>query len=226
MNLGGDADEEDIKHCFDPLSIFFEQLAIKDREHMAAVRGIHKDSEVFFSSRTEVIPFIEVRPAKQEDHDDLADVFNSQSETVTESYGEYFIAELIASQDEHNKALVAQVKDKAVGMMCLTREVDLKLLNKCFEIETYDCLLKPEYIDAIRARRQHLIAMEERRKENEAIAAKRKLKENTMRCNAIANRIRLQEHFLRMTGEDDILKKLDDIISKEEENKKLTIENI
>lgn len=46
--------------------------------------------------------------------------------------------------------------------MGLTREVDLKLLNKCFEIETYDCLLKPEYIDAIRARRQHLIEMETR----------------------------------------------------------------
>ena len=133
---------------------------MKDRENMAAIRGIHKDSEVFFSSRVNVIPYIEIRGAKQEDHDDLADVFNSQSETVTEAYGEYFIAELIASQDEHNKALVAQVKDKAVGLMGLTREVDLKLLNKCFEIETYDCLLKPEYIDAIRARRQHSIALE------------------------------------------------------------------
>jgi Domain of unknown function (DUF4821) len=27
----------------------------------------------------------------------LADVFNSQSDTVTEAYGEYFIAELIAA---------------------------------------------------------------------------------------------------------------------------------
>jgi len=103
----GDADEDDIKHCFDPLAMFFEQLAMKDREHMAAIRGIHKDSEVHFSSRVNVIPYIEVRPAKQEDHDDLADVFNSQSETVTEAYGEYFIAELIASQDDNNKALVA-----------------------------------------------------------------------------------------------------------------------
>jgi len=52
---------------------------------------------VCFSSRVNVIPYIEIRAAKQEDHDDLADVFNSQSETVTEAYGEYFIAELIAS---------------------------------------------------------------------------------------------------------------------------------
>jgi hypothetical protein len=159
---------------------------MKNREAMAAIRGIHKDSEVYFSSRVNVIPYIEIRPAKQEDHDDLADVFNSQSETVTEAYGEYFIAELIASQDEHNKALVAQVKDKAVGLMGLTREVDLKLLHKCFEIETYDCLLKPYYIDAIRARRQHLMAMADRQKENERIAAKRKAKENSMRCNIIA----------------------------------------
>jgi len=27
----------------------------------------------------------------------LADVFNNQSETVTEAYGEYFLAELIAA---------------------------------------------------------------------------------------------------------------------------------
>lgn len=61
------------------------------------VRGIHFNSKMYFSSRVLVLPFIEVRVAKQEDHDDLADVFNSQSETVTEAYGEYFLAELIAA---------------------------------------------------------------------------------------------------------------------------------
>lgn len=54
-----------------------------------------------------MLPFIEVRKAKQEDHDDLADIFNNQSETVTEAYGEYFLAELIAAQGNENKALVA-----------------------------------------------------------------------------------------------------------------------
>ena len=54
-----------------------------------------------------MLPFIEIRRAQQEDHDDLADVFNNQSETVTEAYGEYFLAELIAAQSDHNKALVA-----------------------------------------------------------------------------------------------------------------------
>jgi len=121
---------------------------------LTTVRGLHRDSTIFYSSRIHVLPFIEIRPAKQEDHDDLADVFNSQSETVTEAYGEYFIAELIAAQNDRNKALVAQVKDKAVGLMGLTLDVDVKLLHKCFELDSFDNLLKPEYMDAIRKRRE------------------------------------------------------------------------
>jgi len=114
-----------------------------------------------------VLPFIEVRPAQQEDHDDLADVFNSQSETVTEAYGEYFIAELIAAQNDKNKALVAQVKDKAVGLMGLTQEVDVKLLHKCFDLDAFDNLLKSDYMDAIRKRRDLLTAQMKREADNE-----------------------------------------------------------
>lgn len=149
---------------------------------LTTVRGLHKDSNVYYSSRIHVLPFIEVRPAKQEDHDDLADVFNSQSETVTEAYGEYFIAELIASQNNRNKALVAQVKDKAVGLMGLTLDVDVKLLHKCFELDAFDNLLKPEYMDAIRKRREHIQSQMNREEENRKIEAQRELKRQTIQC--------------------------------------------
>lgn len=59
------------------------------------------------------------------------------------------------------------MKDKAVGLMGLTKEVDLKLLHKCFELDTYDNLLKPDYMDAIRARRAHMVEKQKRVKENE-----------------------------------------------------------
>jgi hypothetical protein len=32
---------------------------------------------MYFSSRVIVLPYVEIRDSKQEDHDDLADVFNS-----------------------------------------------------------------------------------------------------------------------------------------------------
>lgn len=124
-----------------------------------------------------------MRQAKQEDHDDLADVFNTQSETVTEAYGEYFLAELIAQQNENNKALVAQVKDKAVGLMGLTNEVDTTILHQCFELDHFDNLLKPEYMDAIRKRREHLIWQEQVEAEQKRIKFLRQMKEETMRSN-------------------------------------------
>ena len=92
----GDADQDDIDYCFDPISIMFEEIELQNQKALQGVRGISASSKTFFSSRVLLIPYIEVRQAKQEDHDDLADVFNTQSETVTEAYGEYFLAELIA----------------------------------------------------------------------------------------------------------------------------------
>lgn len=139
---------------------------MKEPQALSEVRGIHRDSSTFFSPRLNVLPFIEIRRAKQEDHDDLADVFNSQSETITEAYGEYFIAELIASQNDNNKALVAQVKDKAVGLMGLTKEVDLKLLHKCFDLDSFDNLLKSDFMDAVRARRALIQDQQKRRQDN------------------------------------------------------------
>jgi len=127
-----------------------------------------------------VIPYVEIRIAKQEDHDDLAEVFNRQSEMQTEVHGEFFIAEMIAGQSDTKKALVAQVKDKAVGLMVVTKDVDIHMLHQCFKLESYDNLLKTEYMDAVRKRREairleKLKVQEENRKEQ-----LKRLKEETI----------------------------------------------
>ena len=194
--LGGDADTDDIEHCFGPILPYFSRLNLKDAAVLQTVRGIHRDSHTYFSPRLNVLPFIEVRLAKQEDHDDLADVFNSQSETITEAYGEYFIAELIAAQNDSNKALVAQVKDKAVGLMGLTKEVDLKLLHKCFDLDAFDNLLKADFMDAVRARRELIKAQIKRREDNIQIQKEIERRQKTLTCNIVAQRMALQEHLI------------------------------
>jgi hypothetical protein len=57
--------------------------------------------------------------AHEEDHDDLAEIFNLQSEVQTDKFGEFFIADMIAMQNKtrqntkdlinKGKALVAEV---------------------------------------------------------------------------------------------------------------------
>merc|ERR1712224_266620 len=88
--------------------------------------------------------------ARVEDHDNLVSVFNAQSEVVTDIYGEYFIAELIEAQNDENKALVAEVDGRAVGLMCLTSDVDVNVLAQCFQLDAMDHLLKPQYAQKVR----------------------------------------------------------------------------
>jgi hypothetical protein len=217
--MKGDAEEEDVQHCFGPIGEYFEEIACKSREVLKQVRGVHYNSKIWFSSRLLVLPYVKIRQAQQEDHDDLAAVFNSQSYTVTEIYGDYFLAELIAAQDETNKALVAQVKDKAIGLMGFTSDVDVNLLHKCFELESYDNLFKPEFMDAINKRREHIISQHKNEDAKLREQELKRLKEETMRCNIIAQRISFQEYCI--DRETDIKEKIENMLKNEEDIKLL-----
>ena len=78
-----------------------------------------------------------IRKARVEDHDDLVPVFNAQSEVLTERYGEFFIAELIERQDSRNTALVAEVDGHAIGLLALSADIDVALLQQTFALAPY-----------------------------------------------------------------------------------------
>merc|ERR1719162_1461264 len=107
-------------------------------------------SSVLTCRRLDIITPLFIRMARVEDHDNLVAMFNAQSEVITDIYGEYFIAELIEAQNEENKALVAEVDGRAVGLMCLTSDVDINVLSQCFQLDPYDNLLKPYYMRRVR----------------------------------------------------------------------------
>jgi hypothetical protein len=107
-------------------------------------------SSVVVCRRLDIITPLFIRMARVEDHDNLVAVFNAQSEVITDIYGEYFIAELIEAQNDENKALVAEVDGRAVGLMCLTSDVDINVLSQCFQLDPYDNLLKPHVMRRIR----------------------------------------------------------------------------
>lgn len=180
IDIGGEATPEDEEYCFQPISDNFKEVSPRKKEILSGIRGVHLESRLFYSPRTKVLPYVEIRIAKQEDHDDLAKVFNSQSEMQTETNGEYFIAEMIAGQNDNNKALVAQVKDKAVGLMAITKEADIHMLHQCFKLDAYDNLLKPEFMDAVRKRRE-VIRLEKLKVEEENRKEElKRLKEETI----------------------------------------------
>lgn len=79
---------------------------------------------------------MKLRLARIEDHDDLVPIFDSQTEVLTKTYGEFFLADLISSQNENDKCLVADVNGRAVGLMSLTDDVDIKTLQNEFDLDS------------------------------------------------------------------------------------------
>lgn len=142
-----------------PISNLFMRLRPKNTEILNQTIGINQKSELFYSSKLVVTEKLEIRMAKEEDHDDLAEIFNKQSGVLTSQFGEFFIADLIATQNltrritknskSEGKAIVGQVGDKAVGLMSISTEIDYKLLNNCFELGVYDNLLKNDLVEAV-----------------------------------------------------------------------------
>jgi len=44
-----------------------------------------------------------------EDHDDLMPIFSQLTNELVDTYGDYYLAELIEAQDDHMKCIVAEV---------------------------------------------------------------------------------------------------------------------
>jgi len=102
-----------------------------------------QESNVYICERENIIPTLNVREACVEDNEDLLPIFDAQSEVLSEQYGDFFLAEMIEVQDEKNKALVSLDKgDRACGLMGVSSDVELTMLQNCFHLEAFDYLVK------------------------------------------------------------------------------------
>ncbi|XP_048391580.1 cilia- and flagella-associated protein 61 isoform X2 [Stegostoma tigrinum] len=104
------------------------------------VDGVHYSA--FICYRKDYVPVLHIRKARIEDHDDVTPIFNEQTDTLRYIYGEYFLAELIEAQDETTRAAVCEVNNSAVGFISVSSEVNVKLLNECFDLRPFHGLRK------------------------------------------------------------------------------------
>ena len=99
--------------------------------------------DVFLCSRQHFVPTLYVRNARVEDHDDLAPVFEAQSEVVSGRFGEFFLAESIEKQGPRNRVLVGEGPEgRAVGLISATAEVPTQLLQACFQTAPFGNLVQ------------------------------------------------------------------------------------
>ncbi|KAK7103337.1 cilia- and flagella-associated protein 61-like [Littorina saxatilis] len=102
-----------------------------------------RKAAIFVCHRHSHVPVLHIRKARVEDHDDLTPIFNRQSDMLKATYGDFFLAELIEAQDDHMHCLVAEVDGTAIGFMSISDDVNLNLMNECFELGPSHGLRKP-----------------------------------------------------------------------------------
>ncbi|MCQ2817206.1 MAG: DUF4821 domain-containing protein, partial [archaeon] len=149
----------------------------------------------FRNQRSSVVPTIELRIGLEQDHDDLENIFKDQTPPETVSQLEdFFIAKMIAAQNETDKVLVGQVNDKAIGMLAVSTDVNVNFLVNNFELEGYDNLLKQDYMEAVNMKRKMLLSEKEKKIDQETKDLELEYEREVMKCEVIFQRLRIQLH--------------------------------
>ena len=109
----------------------------------------------FLVARDVCVPRLSVRRAVLEDHDDLLPLFERETALSAATLGPFFLASLVepgaltgsaersaappsllsALQSPSSVALVAECDGRAVGLLCLTPNVDVERLNAAFDTD-------------------------------------------------------------------------------------------
>ncbi|CAB3977510.1 Cilia- and flagella-associated 61, partial [Paramuricea clavata] len=120
-----------------PLQKLFNAVKCNDNIDKENLNGT-----VHVCYRFEHMPKLHMRPATVEDHDDLTPIFDEQSDSLINSYGDFFLNDLIEAEDDENKCLVADVNGAAVGFLSISTNVNVELLSEYFDLSPFNDLRK------------------------------------------------------------------------------------
>uniref|UniRef100_A0A383WNS6 Cilia- and flagella-associated protein 61 N-terminal domain-containing protein n=1 Tax=Tetradesmus obliquus TaxID=3088 RepID=A0A383WNS6_TETOB len=135
-------------------------------------KAMHSSSSglwLYECSRRAVLPPLQVRHAKVEDHDDLLPMVAAAAAGACPSLAAlpesckpdqpFALTRLIGSQDEENVVLVAEDQGKLVGLLVATSQLDLSLLLQSFDLGPFDGFLPAEVYEACEAAAQQAAAV-------------------------------------------------------------------
>jgi adenylate kinase family enzyme len=104
-----------------------------------------KKSAVYYLHRSKILPQLQVRSARVEDNDDLLPILQTSNPNIANGQEDYFLANLIQSQNESSKFFVGVSKNRPVGMLATSLDINADLLARVFALDLYpDLIVQPE----------------------------------------------------------------------------------
>lgn len=125
----------------DFLANHFTKLNLSKRNVIDPSKDPLAKQFVYFIHRSKALPQLQVREARMEDNDDLLPILQSSNPNIANGQEEYFLANLIQSQDSRNKFFVGVHKNRPVGMLATSLDINAELLSRVFDLDGYTGLV-------------------------------------------------------------------------------------
>jgi hypothetical protein len=123
----------------------FEEIEMINSEEEKDEKHPFRNATVLVLRRELYVFNLFVREARVEDNDDLLPILKRTNPSILEGQEKYFLANLINSRDENNKLYVGMNKNKLVGMLATSTDVNVSLIKKVFDIDVFgDIILQRE----------------------------------------------------------------------------------
>ena len=125
----------------DFLASHFTKANLSKRTNIDPDKDPLAKQSVYYLHRSKVLPQLQVREARVEDNDDLLPILQSSNPNIANGQEEYFLANLIQSQGERSKFFVGVHKNRPVGMLATTLDINADLLSRVFDLVPYTGLV-------------------------------------------------------------------------------------
>lgn len=127
----------------DYLQRLFEE--VESHSETTGKSDIFKGVRILLLRRESYLLALSVRGARVEDSDDLLPILLKSNPAIIDGQEKFFLANLIQTRDDNNRFYVGLTKNKLVGMLATSTDVNELLIKKVFDIDIFsDIVIKSE----------------------------------------------------------------------------------
>lgn len=128
----------------DPMKEFFVLLDTSQRKSISEEDPL-RDHKVYVIKRKDYLPKLLVREARVEDNDELLPILRNNNPQLLDGQEDFFLADLISSQDSRNNFFVGVSHSHVVGMLATSLDVNVSLITKIYDLEPFpDIIIQKE----------------------------------------------------------------------------------
>lgn len=123
----------------------FEEVRIDHSRENGVDINVFKQLRILILRRESYLLKLSVREARVEDNDDLLPIISKSNPGLVDGREKFFLANLIQTRDESNRFYVGMTKNKLVGMLATSTDINISLIKKVFDVDIFsDIIMKRE----------------------------------------------------------------------------------